>query len=203
MLRAVTTAPFSPLPPGSEVIARWAARHALRYDARPDDAWFRRWEPYDTMAPATIYYNACTWTQSRLMMVIAEPWFAPEDGEPLERTLLGFATHPSLMRRAAMRVGEHFLTRVAFLESPPPPTVTVGDKLWDSHVTTFAASSSEAATAFHPKLRKLLAGWGFAGHLELRAGGLIVHQAGLRPEPDHYDRLLRSMTEIVNFAIKH
>jgi hypothetical protein len=153
------------------------------------------------MAPASLYYNACTWTQSRLMVVVAEPWFAAEDSEPLERTILGFATHPGLVRRAAMRVGEHFLTRVAFLESLPPPKVTVGEKLWDEHVATFAASPLEAATAFHPRLRKLLSGWGFQGHLELRAGGLVIHYAGLRPIPEHMDRLTRIVTDVVNSAI--
>src|SRR6185503_8205654 len=106
-------------------------------------------------------------------------------------------------RRAAMRVGEHFLTRVAFLESPPPPRVSVGDKIWDANVATFAASALEASTAFHPRLRKLLAGWGFQGHLELRAGGLVIHQAGLRPTPEDADRLVRVVTEIVNSAIAY
>jgi hypothetical protein len=116
--------------------------------------------------------------------VIVEPWYATDDGEPLERALLGFAMHPGITRRAAMRVGEHFMTRVAFLESPSPPQVRIGDALWDEHVTTFAASAEVAAAAFHPRLRKLLAGWGFQGHLELRArGGLVVHWAGLRPIP--------------------
>jgi hypothetical protein len=92
---------------------------------------------------------------------------------------------------------------VAFLESPPPPRVTVGEKLWDENVATFAASALEASTAFHPRLRKLLAGWGFQGHLELRAGGLVIHYAGLRPLPDDADRLTRIVTEIVNCAIAY
>lgn len=100
-----------------------------------------------------------------------------------------------------MRVGEHFLTRVAFIESPPPPRVVLGDALWDAHVTTFAASPREAAAAFHPRLRKLLARRGFQGHLELRAGGLVVHCAGLRPIPEHYDRLLGIVRELVNAAL--
>jgi hypothetical protein len=100
-------------------------------------------------------------------------------------------------------VGEHFLTRVAFLENPPPPKVTIGDELWDSHVATFAASAETAALAFHPRLRKLLAGWGFEGHLELRArGGLVVHYAGLRPTPAHYDRMLSILRDLVNAAIE-
>src|SRR5262249_15430322 len=151
--------------------------------------------------PPSQYYNACTRIADPGHIVLVEPWYAAEDSEPLERTILGFASHPGLRRRAAMRAGEHFLTRVAFLESPPPPTVQVGDPLWDTHVLTRAASPLEAATAFHPRLRQLLAGWGFQGHIELRAGGLVIHQAGLRPLPEHYDRLMRVVRELVMTAI--
>lgn len=191
----------APAVPGSELVARWAAGRGMVFEARPDETWFRRWEPYDTMAPASHYYNSCTWQQGRLTTVLVEPWFADEGIDPLERTIVGFATHPGLVRRAAARAGEHFLTRVAFVESPPPPKVTVGDKLWDGHVATFAASGSEAAAAFHPALRRLLAGWGFSGHLELRPGGLVVHYAGLSPEPSHYERLSRIVVDIVNAAL--
>jgi hypothetical protein len=116
---------------------------------------------------------------------------------------MAFAVHPGLERRAAMRVGEHFLTRVAYIESAPPPTVQLGDATWDKHVVTLAASRSEAAAAFHRRLRKLLAGWGFQGHLELRPGGLVVHYAGLQPTPEGYDRLLRITREIVAKAVAH
>ncbi len=63
--------------------------------------------------------------------VIAEPWYAEGESEPLERTLLGFAAHPALQRRASMRVGEHFVTRVAFIEALPA-RVTLDDALWDT-----------------------------------------------------------------------
>ncbi|WP_437871567.1 hypothetical protein [Sorangium sp. So ce363] len=192
-----------PPPLGSEHIAAWAARRGLAFTARPDEAWFRRWEPYDTIAPPSAYLSACTWTANPGHAVIAEPWYAEGEAEPLERTLLGFAAHPALQRRASMRVGEHFLTRVAFIESAPPPRVTLDDALWDAHVTTFAASQREAAGAFHPRLRKLLARRGFQGHLELRPGGLVVHCAGLRPIPEHYERLLGVVRELVNAAIPH
>jgi hypothetical protein len=195
--------PPLPLPPGSELVAHWARSRRLAYQGHPDETWFRRWEPYDTMVAPQHYFNACTWTAPAGHVVIVEPWTAPADMDPLERTLLGFATHRELYRRAAMRVGDPFLTRVAFLESPPPPRVTVGDKLWDEHATTFAASSSEAAVAFHRRLRRLLAGWGFVGHLELRPGGLCVHYDGIRPEPEQYDRMLRVVTEIVGAAIDY
>ncbi len=133
--------------------------------------------------------------------VIVEAWTAPENVDPLERALLAFATHPGLRSRAAMRTGEPFLTRVAFLESPPPPKVTVGDKVWDEHVTTFAASQSEAIAAFKPGLRELLRARGFRGHLELRPNGVVVHYEGLVPRPDHYDMLLRVVFDIVAAAI--
>lgn len=192
-----------PLPSGSSQIQRYAAARGGRYDAVPDEAWFRAWEPYDTIAPPSRYVNAVTWPAPPGMLVVVEPWSALDDLEPLERTVLGFATHPGLVRRAAMRVGEHHLTRVAFLESPPPPTVKVGDALWDKHVTTFAASSLEASTAFHPRLRSLLAGWGYQGHLELRPGGLVAHYAGLRPVPEGYDRMARILQDLVRAAIAY
>jgi hypothetical protein len=136
-------------------------------------------------------------------VVVVEPWYASEDVEPLDRTVIAFAVHPALRRRAAMRAGEHFLTRVAYIESAPPPTVKIGDRVWDGNVVTLAASPSEAEAAFHRGVRKLLAGWGFQGHLEIRPGGLVVHYAGLQPVPEGYDRLLRIARDIVRKAVAH
>ena len=99
-----------------------------------------------------------------------------------------------------MRVGEFFLTRVVYLESPPPPKVTIGEALWDAHVETFAASSAEAAAAFPPRLRALLAGWGFQGHLEIRPGGLLLYMAGLEPVAEHYQRLMGIVREVLHAA---
>lgn len=195
--------PSSPVPAGSELIAQWARSRGLSYEVRPDETWFRRWEPYDTIAPPSHYFNGVTIGSPPGLIVLVEPWMTSEDSEPLERTVLGYATHPGLQRRAAMRAGEHFNTRVAFLESPPPPTVKVGDKLWDQHVVTHAASASEAATAFHPRLRQLLAGWGFQGHIELRAGGMVVHCAGLVPTPESYSRMRRILLEILETAVAY
>jgi hypothetical protein len=194
-----------PRPPrGAQAIEHWARSRGVSFSARPDESWFRRWEPYDTLAPPSFYFNACTVQHPPGLIVLAEPWTSTsEDTEPLERTVLGFATHPALVRRASMRAGEHFITRVAFLESLPPPTVKVGDKVWDTHVVTFAASPLEAATAFHPKLRQLLSGWGFQGHLELRPGGLVCHFAGLGPIPEHYSRMRRILIEIVAAAVAY
>lgn len=204
MPRSAEPAPLIPAAArDAERLSAWAERHGIPFDPSPDEAWFRHWEPYDTIAPPFYYIHACTWHLTPGHIVVAEPWYASEDSEPLARTIFAFATHPGLLRRAAMRVGEHFCTRVAFLESPPPPKVTVGEKRWDTHVTTFAASSSEAAAAFHPHLRKLLADWGFQGHIELRATGAAVHYAGLLPIPDHYQRLFVITKEIVSAALKY
>jgi hypothetical protein len=195
----------SRLPLGSNDIAEWANRVRLGYEPHPDEEWFRRWEPHDALTPPTSFFNSCTWLAAPHPghVVVVEPWYAPEDVDPLDRTVMAFAVHPGLKRRAAMRAGDHFVTRVAYLESPPPPTVKVGDPTWDAHAITLAASPSEAATAFHGRLRRLLAGWGFQGHVELRPGGIVVWYAGLKPIPDGYDRLLRITREIVAKAIAY
>jgi hypothetical protein len=193
------------LPLGSNDVAAWASRAGLRYEPTPEEEWFRRWEPHDAVTPPAAFFNSCTWLAAPHLghVVLVEPWYAPEDVDPLDRVVVAFAVHPELRRRAAMRVGEHFLTRVVYLESPPPPTVKIGDAYWDANVVTMAASASEAATAFHRKLRKLLGGWGFQGHLELRPGGLLIYYAGLKPIPEGYDRLLRITREIVSKAIAY
>ena len=193
------------LPLGSTQIAQWSAAARLGYEPLPDEAWFRRWEPHDTIAPPSRFFNACTWLAAPDPghIVVVEPWYASDDVDPLDRVVIAFAVHPALRHRASMRVGEHFVTRVAFIESPPPPQVNVGDPVWDANVTTFATSEAAAAGAFHRRLRKLLAGWAFEGHLELRPGGLVVYYAGLKPIPEGYDRLLRITREIVGKAIAH
>lgn len=182
--------------PGSEVIRAYAASRRLAYEARPDERWFRHWEPYDTMVAPELWLNSVTQHNPWGVHVVAEPWTAGEGLEPIERALVGFAQVPTPLRRAAMRVGEPFLTKVAFLEAPPPPRVTVGDKVWDTHVTTFAASSSEAVTAFPPRLREYLRQRGFQGHLEMRPGGFVVHHEGWPSTPEHYDRTLRLLHDI-------
>ena len=77
----------------------------------------------------------------------------------------------------------------------------VGDPVRDENVVTLAASAAEAEGGFHRRLRKLLSGWGFQGHVELRPGGLVVYYAGLKPIPEGYDRLLRITREIVGKAV--
>jgi hypothetical protein len=193
------------LPLGSNAIAAWASRSRLGYEAHPDEAWFRRWEPHDAIAPPAMFFNSCTWQAAPDSghIVLVEPWYAHEDIDPLDRVVVAFAVHPALRRRAAMRAGEHFLTRAAYIESPPPPTVQVGDPLWDQNVVTLAASAAEAEAGFHRRLRKLLSGWSFQGHVELRPGGVVVYYAGLKPIPEGYDRLLRITREIVGKAVAY
>ena len=188
---------------GTEQIAAWAASRGLTFGHAPDEAWFRAWEPYDTITPPSLYRNAVSWSGASQQATVVEPWYAPEDAAPLDRTVLGFASHPGLRFRASVRGGEHFNTRVAFLESKPPPEVKIGDELWDKHTVTFAWSAEEAAAAFHRRLRRLLAGWGFQGHLELRRGGLVCHYAGLVPGPPGYDRMLLILRDLVNTAINY
>src|SRR5688500_5546198 len=100
------------LPSGSDAIAAFARARGLGYEATPREDFFRRWEPHDTMVAPETWYNACTevarWGGH---VVIAEPWTAGASLEPLERTLVAFVTVPWLTRRAAMRVGEPFLTK--------------------------------------------------------------------------------------------
>lgn len=184
------------IPPGSHAIRDFAYARRLAWEARPDERWFRHWEPFDTMVAPELWLNAVTERTAWGVHVAAEPWTAGEGLEPIERAVVGFAQVPTPLRRGAMRVGEPFLTKVAFLEAPPPPCVKVGDKVWDEHVTTFAASPSEAASAFPPRLRELLRRRGFRGHLEMRPGGFIVHHEGWPATPDSYDRTLRMLHEI-------
>lgn len=191
------------LPLGSTPVAQWAASARLGYEPFPDEAWFRRWEPHDAIAPPSRFVNAVTWMAAPEPghVVVVEPWYAEEGDDPLDRVIIAFAVHPLLGCRASMRAGDHFVTRVAYIESAPPPEVKIGDPLWDENVTTFARSAEEAGRGFHRRLRKLLAGWGFKGHVELRPGGLVVYYAGMKPIPEGYDRLLRITREIVGKAI--
>jgi len=189
--------PLPPLPPGSEQIAAWAPRCRLHYEPHPDEAWFRAWEPFDTMVSASAYFNAVSWALAPSIFTIAEPWLAPVDSEPLDRTLLGFAGHPALQRWASARGGDHFNTRVAYIENPPPPRVELGDPRWDRFMATFAASPAEASAAIPIGVRRKLAEWTFRGHLELRPGGLVLHFAGFRPVPADYERLYRGLPELV------
>jgi hypothetical protein len=155
------------------------------------------------MVSPTAYYNACSWPAPPGSVTLVEPYTEDEDSlvAPIDRTVIGFASHPGLRHSASMRAGEHFITRTQILIDPPPPLVEIGDPVWDQHVVTRASSVQEARAAFTTSLRDLLRGWGFTGHIELRPGGAIVHQAGLWPNPQGYEQLSRTLPQIVQAAL--
>lgn len=190
-------------PQGSQAVALWAAGRGIAHTLRPDQSWFRAWEPYQTMVSPSCYLNACGWPAQPGHLAIAEPWTEEGELDPMERALLGFAQHPGLRGSASARVGEHFITRVAFIDRPPPPVVQLSDATWDANVVTRAPCAAEAAALFHPELRAWLARHAFRGHLELRPGGLVVHWAGLVPIPEHYEELTRTLPRLVTVALGH
>jgi hypothetical protein len=189
------------LPNGTDLIARWATSRGVNHEPRPNQAWFRFWEPFDTMVSAAHYFNAITWQAVPGSVTIAEPWTEDSDLEPMDRTIVAFINHPGLRFTASMRSGEHFITRVSFLAKPPPPKVTLGDPVWDDHVATFAQSREEGLSAFSRPLRSLVKTWAFSGHLELRPGVAIIHYAGLKPVPKHYEQLMGMVPQIITAAL--
>ncbi len=193
----------SPMPPGSDRIARWAAANAFKYSPRPDPSWFQQWEPYDTIVSPTAYLNACmrSYHPGQRHVALVEPWVADEGFEPIDRTMLALVNHPALRWKVSARIGESFLTRVAFVSSPAPPAVKTGDEAWDQVANTFAWDQVHLTNGLTPKLRKLLLSWGFQGHLELRQGGLVLHVAGLHSAPEDLDRLLPFVHEVVSAAV--
>jgi hypothetical protein len=200
-MTAVERPPF--VPAGTDSVARWALGRRVGFEPRPDPTWFRAWEPFDTMVAPAHYYGACSWPAPPGSITLVEPYTESEDSQldPLDRTVLAFASHPALRHRCAARVGEHFITRVSFLSDKPPPRVHIGDPVWDEHVVTMAPSAEIAQAALTPALRRLLQGWGFAGHLELRPGCAIVHIAGVQPTPGGYEHLGRAAPQIVLAAL--
>lgn len=193
--------PFVPV--GSEAVAIWARARGAGYEARPDQAWFRGWEPFHEMVSPSAYYNACSWPAPPGSVSLVEPYTEEEDSlvTPIDRTVFGFASHPGLRYAASMRQGEHFITRTAILTDPPPPQVQIGDPVWDQHVVTRALSVQDAHAAFTSALRGLLRRWGFAGHIELRPGGAIIHKAGLQPTPQGYEEMSVILPQIVQAAL--
>lgn len=188
-------------PAGTPELAAWAASRGFAFDPFPPEAWFRRFEPFDTMAPPSRYLNACTLRSDQGSLVVVEPWMALDDAEPLGRTLLAFATHGALRGRAAVRIGADFMTRTLFLEGPPPRRAAVGGPEWDRSVETFSASDELAASVVTPALRAWLAAWTFEGHLELRTGALVLHRRAYVPTPACCDRLVRRTIALVNAAL--
>jgi hypothetical protein len=143
------------------------------------------------------YYDAVTVPVAGGSATLVEPWYAPPELEPLGRAILVFVQHAAFSRRAAARSGEHFNTRVAYLESPPPPEVRVADARWDERFTTRAASPLEADVAFPKGARQLLLDWNFTGHVEVRPGGLVLHPAATAPVPEHLARLVSALPTLV------
>ncbi len=180
----------------------WATARRLRFQPCPPEAFFRRWEPFDTLTPPAAYRNAATWELSpHEYVVVVEPWFAREGDEPLARTLFAFASHPELHGRAAARAGSHFVTRVAFFENAPPTQVMVGDDAWDALALTFARDPSEVRRALPAPLRAHLVARGFQGHVEARGRGLVLHCADLWPDAPGYESLLSRTQEVVRVAL--
>jgi hypothetical protein len=191
------------LPYGTEAITAWAGSRGMANQPRPDQAWFRGWEPFDTLLSPAYYFNACTWNLAPGTITVVEPWTELINTEPVDRALYAFVAHPGLQRRASMRAGgEHFMSRVSVIADPPPPEQEVGDPVWDEHVVTHANSAQVAREAFTGPLRQLLQGWGFRGHVELRSGGAIIYAAEYKPSPQDYDRLLRTAQQIVDAALR-
>ena len=189
------------LPVGSDAIERWAWERQLRYKSRPNLSWFREWEPFDSIISPATYFTAVSWAASPGSLTLAEPW--TEDGafEPMDRTIIGFASHPDLRWRASMRSGEHFITRVSFLTDKPPPEQTLGHAAWDEHCVTRATSAAHARAAFTSTLRTLLQSWGFRGHIEMRPNGLMLHCANLKPIPAHHEQLAQMLPQLVTAAL--
>lgn len=181
-------------PEGTAWVASFAASRRLAFTPHPDGTWFRKWEPFDTMVAPLYWYNAVTDRSLFGTIVIAEAWTAEEGSYPIERTLVGFAEVPTPLRRASMRVGEPFLTKVAYLDAPRPPEVKLGDRGWDAHVTTFAASAGEALIAFPERFRRFLRERAFRGHLEMRPFGFVAHHEGFGPYD--YEKTLLMMNEL-------
>ncbi len=193
--------PFVPV--GSEAVLRWASARRVGYEARPSQEWFRAWEPFHEMVSPAAYYNACSWPAAPGSVTLVEPYTEDEDSgiEPIDRTVIGFVSHPGLAGLASLRVGEHFITRSTILTDPPPPLVELGDPLWDQHVVTRSPSPAHARATLTTALRRLLARWGFTGHIELRPGAAIVHYAGFQPTPEGYESLSRAIPQIVTAAL--
>ena len=194
-----TGKPF--VPPGTELVRAWAARSGLSYVTHPDQDWFERWEPFDTMVAPLKYFNSATQRHGAGHYIVVEPWYEADGIDPAERTLLGYATHPRLLHRASARLGESFVTRVAFVQGPPPSRVQVGDPWWDETAATFAQTRAEAQAALHPRLRELLRSWRFRGHLELRQGGLAVNVIGLQPFPADREKLMQFLPQLTGASV--
>ncbi len=190
------------IPPGSEQIAAWARRRGYPFTATPELGWYRAWEPFFTLVSPAYYFSAVQCMIERTSVVLVEPWCAVGDAEPLGRAVLAFVSHPGIRHRAAARAGGNHMTRVSFLGQSRPQEQQTGDSAWDNQAVTFASSPLEAVRALTPSLRKLLLGWNFEGHIELKPGGLVLHVADALPRPEDYERLLGWIPMVLDKALK-
>ena len=194
--------PYLPAPPGSEQIAAWARARRFPYQLAPEPEWYRAWEPFWTMVAPARYFNAVQYPLPTGSVVVVEPWAAVGDEPPLGRAVMAFVSHPALAHRAAARVGGSHLTRVSFLGVTPPQQQSTGDTDWDDAALTFGVTPLDAVRAFTPSLRKLLLAWRFAGHLEIRPGGLVFHLADAQPTPPDYERVMGWVPALLEKALK-
>ena len=91
---------------------------------------------------------------------------------------------------------------VAFLGENRPQEQSTGDTEWDNVALTYAPSPLDAVRAVTPSLRKLLMGWSFEGHLELKHGGLLLHLENALPVPSDCERVLNWIPSILEKALK-
>jgi hypothetical protein len=184
-------------PPGSQAVARWAAGRRYAFQLAPDDAWYRSWEPLDTLLAPARYVNAVATSVRRAQLVVVEPWMAYGDDAPLARSLFAFVSHPRVRGRASMHVGQSHVTRVTFLHSPPPPKQRFGDGAFDEVAVAYAPAPGEMALAFPPTLLAFLRSSSFEGHLEVRYGGFVLYRTGLAPTPAGYEAVLALASEVL------
>lgn len=191
-----------PLPPGSDTLAAWARARGYTFHPTPAATWYRAWEPLETLVSPQCYFGALQMPMGPAQVVLAEPWCAVGDEEPLGRGVWAFITHPALRYRAAARVGANHMTRVSYIGVPRPLQQHTGDPAWDDVAVTFAATQLDAARALTPSLRKLLLGWSFEGHIEVKPGGMLFHLARVLPTPEGYEHLLAWAPMLIDKALK-
>lgn len=193
---------MSALPSGSEQLAAWARLRGVYCHGSPEDSWFRAWEPFWVLISPLRYFNAIQLRHGDTQTVLVEPWYAEDGFEPQRRSLFAFVSHHGLKYRAATRIGASKLTRVAFLGENKPQEQSTGDVEWDNVALTYAPSPLDAVRAITPSLRKLLLGWSFEGHLELKHGGLLLHLENAQPIPSDCERVLNWIPTILEKALK-
>ena len=118
--------------------------------------------------PPARFFNACTWLArpDPGHVVVVEPWYALDELTPRSR-LSSLPGAPRPRHRAAMRAAEHFVTRVAFIESLPPPEVDSASRP-GTRTRRRSPRRPGGGGRLPPPPAQLLAGWAFRGHLELR-----------------------------------